>query len=252
MVILSLLLGARAASGPPVGTLLLAGGGALPGTIYDEFIDLAGGLSADIVIIPTAAAAPGKPGWDAPLKARGATSVTVLHTTDRDEASSAAFLSAIQGADAVWFTGGRQWRVMDAYLNTGTETALSDLLARGGVIGGTSAGATIQGSLLLRGDTATNTIMLGDHQQGFGWLDGVAIDQHLLTKNRQFDLLPVIAAHPEVVGIGLDEGMAVVIRGNVLEVIGRSYAAIYDSQDPRPFVLIAPGERYNLKTRATP
>ena len=58
---------------------------------------------------------------------------------------------------------------------------------------------------MVRGDTNENTIMMGDHEEGFGFIRNVTIDQHLLTRNRQFDLIEVIEAHPELLGIGIDE-----------------------------------------------
>jgi cyanophycinase len=141
----------------------------------------------------------------------------------------------------------------DTYLNTLTQTELQNVLARGGVIGGTSAGATILGSYLVRGDTKNNTIMMGDHEAGFGFVRNVAVDQHLLRRNRQFDLLTVIDKHPELLGIGLDENTAIVVRGDTAEVIGQSYVAIYDNHHPagapRPFYFLQPGDRLNLNTR---
>ena len=81
--------------------------------------------------------------------------------------------------------GGRQWRIADSYLGTLTEKEFRTVLDRGGVIGGSSAGATIQGSYLARGDTQANTIMMGDHEQGFAYIENVAIDQHLLVRIKQ-------------------------------------------------------------------
>ncbi len=74
------------------------------------------------------------------------------------------------GIEGVWFTGGRQWRIVDAYAGTMAEREIRKVLDRGGVIGGSSAGATIQGSYLVRGDTKTNTVMMGDHEEGFAYL----------------------------------------------------------------------------------
>jgi cyanophycinase len=128
----------------------------------------------------------------------------------------------------VWFPGGRQWRLADAYLGTRVHEELRALLARGGVIGGTSAGATIQGSYLARGDTRSNTIMMGDHVEGMAFLRNVAIDQHLLRRNRQFDLIEIVQAHPELLGIGIDENTAIVVRGDRFEVMGAGCVAIYD------------------------
>ena len=179
--------------------------------------------------------------------------VTVIHTKDRNEADSDAFVEPIRKARGVWFPGGRQWRLADSYLDTRTELELHELLARGGVIGGTSAGATIQGSYLVRGDTKANTIMMGDHEEGFAFLKNVAIDQHLLARNRHFDLIPVIEAHPELLGIGIDEDTAIVVQGDRAEVIGQGYVAIYDHRstvgESGQFYLLRPGDAIDLATR---
>jgi len=176
----------------------------------------------------------------------------ILHTDDRKIADSAEFVKAIKEATGVWFMGGRQWRIADSYLGTKTEKAFWDLLDRGGVIGGSSAGATIQGSYLARGDTKTNTIMMGDHEEGFGFLKKSAIDQHLLRRNRQFDLIEVMEAKPDLLGIGLDEGTAIVVQGDNFEVIGVSFVAIYDPKimtAKTPFYLLGAGDRFDLVER---
>ncbi len=127
------------------------------------------------------------------------------------------------------------------------------MLDRGGIIGGSSAGATIQGSYLARGDTKTNTIMMGDHEEGLGFLKGTAVDQHLLQRNRQFDLIEIIEAHPELLGIGLDENTAILVRGNEFEVIGQSYVAIYDHNSMidtgGQFYFLGPGDYFDLTER---
>ena len=122
-----------------------------------------------------------------------------------------------------------------------------------GVIGGSSAGATILGSYLARGDTQNNTTMMGDHETGFGFLKQSAIDQHLLRRNRQFDLIEIIDARPELLGIGLDENTAIVVRGDRFEVIGQSYIAIFDHQrmlnSGGKFYFLEPGDIFDLKQR---
>ena len=106
---------------------------------------------------------------------------------------------------------------------------------------------------MVRGDTRTNEIMMGDHVEGFGFLSNSAIDQHLLKRNRQFDLVEVIEAHPELLGIGIDENTAIVVTGNEFEVIGDSYVAIFDNQrmigDHGFFFFLAAGDRFDLVTR---
>lgn len=242
--------------GPENGSLIVVGGAMRSAEIYERFIELAGGPDAHIVLVPTAGGGEeydefyqGMNAW----REHGARNLTLLHTVDPAEADTDAFVEPLRTAGGVFFFGGRQWRLVDSYGGTKTEEAFREVLERGGVIGGSSAGASIQGSFLVRGDSGTNTIMMGDHQRGFGYLRGVGIDQHVLRRNRQFDMIEVIEANPDLLGIGLDEDTAIVVQGDRFEVMGRSYALIYDNQtttgDNGKFYFLAPGDRFNLATR---
>lgn len=242
--------------GPATGSLVIVGGALRDTAIVDRFIELAGGPGAPIVVVPTAGGGEEYGPWCtclAFLRERGATDLTVLHTVDPDEADTEAFTAPLSRARGVWFMGGRQWRLVDAYGGTRTEAAFREVLERGGVIGGSSAGASIQGSLLVRGDTRSNTVMLGDHLRGFGYLKNTGIDQHLLVRNRQFDMLEVLEAYPDLLGIGLDENTAIVVRGDEAEVVGQGYVAIYDTgariDTGGSFYFLSPGDRFDLAER---
>ncbi len=242
--------------GPERGVLLLGGGNLQDRAIFERFIDLAGGPDAKIVVIPTAG---GEADYDdywrgfSIFRKAGARNLHLMHTYDRAEADTDAFAAPLADARAVWFAGGRQWRLADSYLNTKVHDALWALLDRGGIIGGSSAGATIQGSYLARGDTKTNTIMMGDHEEGLAFLKDTAVDQHLLQRNRQFDLIEIIEARPDLLGIGLDENTAILVRGDEFEVIGQSYVAIYDHNSMidsgGQFYFLRPGDFFDLATR---
>jgi cyanophycinase len=253
--------------GPEKGTLLIIGGAAT-NIFYKKFMELVGGADAPIVVIPTAVTS--DPLSEEDLEnfknsfvRRGFKQVTVLHTRDREEANSQDFTEPIKNAKGVWFSGGRQWRHADSYLNTLTHKAFFDLLDRGGVIAGSSAGATIQGSYLARGDTRKNTIMMGDHEEGLGFISNVAIDQHLFARNRQFDLFEILENRSELLGIGLDEDTGIIVEGDQFTVFGNSYVAIYDGTrwsaerdtiytlpaGSRDFYLLGPGQSYDLKNR---
>ena len=240
--------------GPAQGTVVVAGGGILGPEIWERFVELAGGRDARIVVIPTAASEESFPeNWPGilPFLDAGAESVRVLHTRDRTEADSDDFASILQEATGVWFPGGRQGRLVDAYLNTQVHRELFLLLARGGVVGGTSAGASIQASYLVRGDPETNQILMAPgYEEGFGLLNGAAVDQHLLARGREEDLWELLHLQPHLLGIGVDEGTALVIRGDEAEVIGESKVLIYDAQHPvrRPRAL-APGSVFHLGER---
>jgi len=236
-------------AGPPRGTLLIVGGGAMGG-LWDVFLRLAGGKESEIVVIPTAATT--VDGEDAVLdvlRTRGAVRVTQLHTRDRSAADSEAFCAPLRSAKAVWITGGRQWRLTDAYLGTRVQRELDALLARGGVIGGSSAGATIQGSYLVRGSPRDNRIMMSPgHEEGFGFLRASAIDQHVDTRGRAEDLRPVLRAHPALLGVGLDEATAIIVRGDEAEVVGKGQVRFFPAPEAAAHLLRA-GERFDLGER---
>ena len=244
--------------GPANGALFIHGGGKLGRETLDEFIRLAGGVDANFVIIPTAEP---DEDWGEKYVARsfltraGAKHVTVVHTRDRAVADSAAFVEPLTKANAVWLDGGRQWRMADAYLGTRTLAELRGVLARGGVIGGSSAGATIQGSYLVRGAPEGNTIMMAKgHEEGFALLRDSAIDQHVIARHREEDMLPVIAAHPELLGFGIDEGTAIIVQGDRARVVGPSKVAITDHKfTPGPdglrYFFLNPGDVLDLITR---
>ncbi len=253
--------------GPSKGKLLIIGGAA-GHFFYEKFMELAGGPDAPIVVIPTALTSDILEPADLEqfrnsFIRRGFKNVTVLHTRDRKVANSAAFYEPLKSASGVWFSGGRQWRHADSYLNTKTHKAFFDLLDRGGVIAGSSAGATIQGSYLARGDTKANTIMMGDHEEGLGFMTNVAIDQHLFARNRQFDLFEILHNKPGLLGIGLDENTGILVEGDQFTVIGQSYVVMYDGtrwsaerdtvyQLPDrsyQFYLLDDGDQYDLKNR---
>jgi cyanophycinase len=244
--------------GPPAGALVVAGGGALDTALLGRFIALAGGPDAPIVVIPTAGEDSTYPAdWRGlnGLRAAGARNLRVLHTTDRAEADTERFASVVRAARGVWFPGGRQWRLVDAYANTRTEHALHELLARGGVVGGTSAGASILASYMLRGARSGNTIIMAPgYETGFGFLRGVAIDQHVVARERLRDLADsLMPRRPDLLGISEDEGTAWVVRGDTAEVIGRGKAFVYGGSDPNdagvPFLTLRAGDVYDLGAR---
>ena len=245
--------------GPERGALVIVGGGRVGPEILTRFFDLAGGRDAPLVVIPTANGADSYPDdWPGlkMFKDFGATHVTVLHTNDRKVADSEAFVRPLSTARAVWFPGGRQWRLVDSYLHTRTEREVERVLERGGVVGGSSAGASILASYMVRGARENNYIMMAPgYEEGFGLIKGVAIDQHMLTRNRQDDLEEVVAKHPDVLGIGIDESTAVIVRGQQLEITGASKIAVHDDRNVenerqqrngKKYFFMAPGERYDL------
>lgn len=214
--------------GPKVesGSLVIVGGGAMPDDVVDRFLELAGRENANIVVLPTGVsreeASRQVPGF---LRKAILKSVTVLPQRGLEEMTDAEFQTALKSASGIWFGGGRQWNFVDAYEGTDAIELFRNVLRRGGVIGGSSAGATIQGEFLVRGHPLGNSVMLAEgYERGFAFLPGTAIDQHFTQRDRQPDLLAVLRRHPKLLGIGIDEGTAIVVQGTKLDVIGQHSA----------------------------
>jgi cyanophycinase len=235
----------------PAGTLVIAGGGDLPRGIVARFLELAGGPEARIVVLPTSMPDPLPTDRQLTglLRRAGARNLTVLRDRDRDAVETDRFVAEIDAASGIWLAGGRQWRFVDAYEGTRAQEALYNVLRRGGVIGGSSAGATIQAEYLVRGNPLGNHDMMAQgYERGFGFLPGTAIDQHLTQRNRLRDLAPVIERYPQLLGIGIDEETALVVQGHVGEVLGRGAVYFFESAKTMATSVTA-GGRYDLKAR---
>jgi cyanophycinase len=253
--------------GPAKGTLVIQGGGSDVGTgIFETFINKAGGLGANIIVVPTAGGNKNQDGsWKvyneeqvvAAWKKRGVANVHMLHTHDPKVADTEEFAKILRDANGVWFDGGRQWNIVDSYANTLTLREFHKVLERGGVIGGSSAGATIQGDYLVRGAIAGSEIVMTpepEHEHGFAFLRKVAIDQHINTRLRWDDIIPVIKKYPNMLGIGLSEGTAIVVTGDRFQVIGKWKVAVHDNTRvyqpwEKPYYVLSIGDVYNMKTR---
>src|SRR5262245_12232138 len=253
--------------GPAKGTLVVVGGGPLEGSgIYEKFIELAGGKNAKFVIVPTAGGNKNADGtvrvykeeevlksW----KEKGLTNVHMLHTHDPKVANTEEFAKVLTDANAVWFIGGRQWNLVDSYADTLTLREFNKVLERGGVIAGTSAGATIQGQFLVRGAVSGSEVVIApepEHQTAFRFLRKTAIDQHINTRNRWDDIIPLIKKYPDLLGIGLSEVTAIIVKGDKFEVIGKWKVAIHDNTRlyqpwEKPYYVLSVGDVYNMKTR---
>jgi cyanophycinase len=254
--------------GPSRGTLVIVGGGNHDGTgIAETFLAKAGGPSAKIVVVPTAGGNRNADGTVrvfqqeavlAPWKKLGCTNVHMLHTHDPKVADTEEFARVLRDARGVWFNGGRQWNLVDSYAGTLTYREFHKVLERDGVIGGSSAGATIQGDYLVRGAVAGPDILMApepEHQKAFAFLRKSAIDQHLNTRNRWDDLVAVMKKlPPDFIGLGLSEATAIVVTGDRFEVMGKWKVTVHDStrmHQPweKSYFVLSAGDVYNMKTR---
>jgi cyanophycinase len=231
--------------GEPIkGSLVIVGGGGTPVEVWQRFMQLAGGDTARIVQIQTAAANAAETDTANVLRAwhaRNPRSAVIFHTTNKDSANSPSYVRPISQATGVWFVGGVQSRVTDAYSGTLVETELHALLERGGSIGGTSAGAAIMTRVMITGGNPEANL-----GTGFGFLPGAIADQHFLARNRFPRLVGALRKNPGLMGFGIDEGTALIVHSrDQLEVLGRSLVLavrlpaagaepVVDTLKPRP------------------
>ena len=217
------------------GALMLCGGGALPPEVRDHFVALAGGREAHLVVIPSGHRsidnpAPGQ--WESylePWRSRGAASVRMLHAKTRADAESPGVASVLDGATGVWISGGSQTRLAEIYRGTAVERRMAALLARGGVVGGTSAGAGVMTQVMIAGGRAE-----ADVGEGLDLLPGAVVDQHFLRRNRLGRLLGVVKSRLGLVGLGVDEDTALVVdlRTRRARVEGKSYVVACVADPP--------------------
>lgn len=241
----------------PRGTVIIQGAGDVSlrkPEVWETFIRLAGGAQANFVFVPTADGA-------VDLQNRSLEEfpfnrlkhVTVLHTRCRSEADSEAFLAPLRKATGVWFGSGRQFRLIDSYLHTRFVRELKTLLKRGGVIGGWSAGGMVLASQLVHSAILDQRALVGKgYEEGFGLIAKSVIDQRVGARQKEAELSEVVEVHPELVGLGLDESTAILVRGDVLEVIGPGRVTISDNKDHagKKYYFLRAGDRFNLKTRS--
>lgn len=202
----------------PHGSLLLAGGGTTTAATVRLLAALAGGEQAVVVVLPHT---------QADTRGAGQRSVWLLHryglprarSLDDDDPSRLA--RALSEAMGVWIPGGDQNRFMQRVgRHREVQQALRAVLLRGGVVGGTSAGASLLGAWMPTGEEPEGALRPDARAtaRGLALLPGTIVDQHLLVRQRLQRLVAAVLQHPQLTGIGLDEDSWAVVRSGRLAV----------------------------------
>lgn len=242
------------------GTLVIVGGGGMPKGLMNRFVELAGGVDdAKLVYVPCSEQIVLLENQSTvhQWNRMGVKNATFIHTKDRRKANSdEEFLKPLSDATGIWFGGGRQWNFSDSYYGTKAQAMMKDVLKRGGVIGGSSAGASIQASFLARATPINNYDILapGYLRGGLGFLSGVAIDQHFTQRGRQKDMTLLVNRYPQMLGIGIDESTALIVEKSIGTVVGKGDVYFYDrtkavTEDEPDYVKVGDGGRYELVER---
>ena len=200
--------------------------------ILKEFVAAAGGPDARIAVIPTASSLGDEivDLYDALFRAEGAAEVSVVRPESREESHDPDLVELLEKATGIFMTGGNQLKLSSIVCGTPLAGAIVAAHHRGAVVGGTSAGASIQSSHMLAFGVGGSTPKQRMTQMaaGLGLLPSTVIDQHFEQRNRYGRLLMIVAQSPQLLGLGVDEDTAAVVQDDVLSVVGRGAVTILD------------------------
>ncbi len=232
----------------PKGHLFIIGGGERDAPLMKRYIQLAEAHDTGrIVVFTMASSVPDEVGPEllTEFKANGAKDV-VYYNLKHDQAMQPGSDRLLDGVGGIWFSGGDQALLTAALLGTPVHKRMLELYEQGAVVGGTSAGAAVQSEFMITGnekrtggEEGTWEVILADdveHTEGFGFVRNAVIDQHFVTRRRHNRLIAVVLQHPTLVGVGIEESTAVLVRPDgKYEVLGEGQVVVYDARRAKTF-----------------
>jgi len=223
------------------GNLLIIGGGSIPAYILEKYVELAGGKESTFLVIPMASAEPVQSANSFANKLRdaGCTKIEYL-IFNRETADSDSNIAKVNNAKGIFFTGGDQSKLTAVLLGTKLLESIKTVYRKGGVIGGTSAGAAVMSTVMITGkelinkDTvnAYNVIKKGNIQTvaGLGFLNNAIVDQHFIKRKRMQRLISLVLENPKLTGIGIDESTSIILNpSGSFTVLGEGLVAIFEA-----------------------
>lgn len=229
-VLLCVLLLAPSLAAAEPGALVVVGGGGTGPEIVAKTLALAGGRNAVVVVLPQSSA----------VEDAGEDSVRMWLEAGAREAAKIAFddtnaPAVLRRATLIWVPGGDQNRFMKAIEGTGLAEIIRERHRGGVVVGGTSAGAAVLADAMFTGEADLKSLTAGGTviAKGLGLWPDVLIDQHFLKRQRDNRLISAVMDRPALVGVGIDEGTAVIVQGAAFEVLGRSSVVVIDARGAR-------------------
>ncbi|RDV14020.1 cyanophycinase [Pontibacter diazotrophicus] len=165
----------------------------------------------------------------------GVENVGLMHIRTEEDALDPAYLERIKKADGVMFSGGDQSRITRMFLHTDILEVLKQRYWNEDfTIAGTSAGAMAMSKVMIKGGSATESLLRGSVKigEGLNLIDGVIIDTHFVVRGRFGRLMEAVVTHPKTVGIGLGEDTGVLLtEGHIIETIGSNLVVVVDGHD---------------------
>ncbi|MEQ1642454.1 MAG: cyanophycinase [Pyrinomonadaceae bacterium] len=202
--------------------------------ILKKFLELAGGTSAEVLIVPVASDYPefAADVYTQAFRNLGVASPRVLRATSRQDVVNADVDKLLDGITGIIMTGGDQMRLVSLLGGTKLAEKIRKAVRETDVVlAGTSAGAAAMStSMIVRGEPTShphkNAVRLSP---GLGFLKNIIIDQHFSERGRISRLITAVSFNPYNLGIGIDENTAIILDGQgKLEVYGQGSTTIVD------------------------
>jgi cyanophycinase len=204
--------------------------------ILQTFCQRSGGTDALIGIVPCASREPALIGerYNQLFSEMGAKEIKILDIRDRPGAEDTAYLDFVENCTGIFLTGGDQLRLCGLLADTPLMNRIVARAQRREIsLAGTSAGAAIMGHHMISGGSSAEcpNRALVDMAVGLDIIPGVLVDQHFYNRNRLARLLSAICAHPELLGIGIDEDTCAMFESDgMIQVIGKGAVTIVDAR----------------------
>lgn len=234
LTVICLVLAVAAEAQNAKGSLFIIGGGDRSDDLIRQMVTTSDFKANDyIIVLPMASEVPdtGFKYISAQLKKHTALPIKNFNFAKHD-VNDKKWIDSLTGAKLIYILGGDQNRFMKVVLGTPIHTAIHAAYKNGSTVAGTSAGAAVMSKYMITGKQLLDTVYketfnkLWDKNvefaEGLGLLQNTIIDQHFLKRNRYNRLVSALAAHPEMVCVGIDEGTAIIVHGTKAKVAGDS------------------------------
>lgn len=230
----------------PRGSLIIVGGGDTPPAVHERLVELAGGPGkARIAVLPMASTKFDEEAREVIDELKQLKAEAVLVSISREDAKKEATAKHLEAFTGYWFLGGDQLRLAAMLLGTRALETIERRFHEGAVVGGTSAGAAVMSNAMLTGrgrrlkgaeaaELRKIARGMADVALGFGFFPGAIVDQHFMQRARYNRLLSAVLDHPQLLGVGIDEETALLVRSDGFwEVLGSHYVKIFDARRAR-------------------
>ncbi len=226
------------------GKLFIIGGGHRSDSLMQRMFDEAK-LTDDgyVIILPMSSEEPDSAIYYAKTQfdRLGIESVVGFNFSSDSDDNNDDKIDSLKRASVIYISGGNQNRFMEIVEDTEIEKAIHSAYENGAMIGGTSAGAAVMSEIMITGDEKrypeyrpTSRVIESDNieiKKGLGLLKNAIVDQHFIWRSRYNRLLSLIVEHPDLIGVGIDESTALLVKGNHAEVLGKSQVIVFKNKD---------------------